>query len=370
MSGRGGRNSGRGGRGNNDRNGRGRGRGQNYTGVSKASKSGLCTTLGNNVFDYGHKAAADQMRTSWEKLVQYVGTSYGQDISNELQNKVSVILAEPVHSPAVLTRHAIREQMIRTGQANLQQARLAQQTILEAAVTAATDPEAPMKLAILNNAIAEGDFQQNVEVPIDMSDSEKTQYNNDWRSYRERSTQLTKHRGQAFSLILGQCTQLLQDKMKQDTDWNAVSTAYDPLTLYRLIEKTILAQTEDQYPFATVYDQELAFYLFRQDSLSNPQWYERFNTKVDVGEAIGVTRQHKVLLDYVAMELHTQTFATLGAAEQETVREDAEERYISYAFLRQSGLQHGNLKVDLQNDFTTGDNRYPKNRQQTLTARQ
>jgi hypothetical protein len=145
-----------------------------------------------------------------------------------------------------------------------------------------------------------------------------------------------------------------------------VSTSYDPLALYQLIEKTILAQTEDQYPFATVYDQELAFYSFRQDSLSNLQWYEHFNMKVNVGAAIGMTRQHKVLPEYVAMELHTQTFATLGAAEQQAVREDAEERYISYAFLRQSGTQHGNLKVDLQNDFTTGDNRYPKNRQQTL----
>jgi hypothetical protein len=53
----------------------------------------------------------------------------------------------------------------------------------------------------------------------------------------------------------GQCTQLLQDKMKQDTDWAIVSTSYDPLTLYRLIERTILAHTEDQYPFATMYDQ-------------------------------------------------------------------------------------------------------------------
>jgi hypothetical protein len=70
--------------------------------------------------------------------------------------------------------------MIRNGQANLQQARLAQQLILEAAVDAAVDPEAPMKLAILNNAIAEGDFKQNVEVPIDMSDSKKTQYSNEW----------------------------------------------------------------------------------------------------------------------------------------------------------------------------------------------
>jgi hypothetical protein len=52
--------------------------------------------------------------------------------------------------------------------------------------------------------------------------------------------------------------------------------------------------------------------------------------------------------------------------ETQLVRDEAEERYISYAFLRQSGTQHGNLKVDLQNDFTTDDNLYPKNRQHTL----
>jgi hypothetical protein len=241
------------------------------------------------VFDYGHKEAADQMRTSWEKLVQYVGTNYGQDISNELQNKLTVTLAEPLHTPAVMARHAIREQMIRTGQANLEQARIAQQVILQRAVDAGVDPDAPMRLAILNNEIAQGAFEQNVEVPIVMTESEKTQYSNEWRSYRERNANLVKHRGQAFSLILGQCTQLLHDKMKQDPDWTTVSTSYDPLSLYRLMEKTILAQTEDQYPFATVYDQELAFYSFRQDSLSNPQWCKRFNTKVDVGAAIGVT---------------------------------------------------------------------------------
>jgi hypothetical protein len=70
-------------------------------------KSGLCATLGNNVFNYGHRAAADQMQTSWEKLVQFMGTNYGQDISNELQNKTPVTLTKPVHTPEVLARHAI-----------------------------------------------------------------------------------------------------------------------------------------------------------------------------------------------------------------------------------------------------------------------
>jgi hypothetical protein len=90
--------------------------------------------------------------------------------------------------------------------------------------------------------------------------------------------------------------------MKQDTDWNTVSISHDPLTLYRLIERTVLAQTEDQYPFAMVCDQELSFYSFKQGNLSNPQWYERFSTKVDVSGAIRVTRQHKVLLEYVAQK--------------------------------------------------------------------
>jgi hypothetical protein len=107
------------------------------------------------------------------------------------------------------------------------------QVILEAAAALGADPDAPMQLAILDNEIAETNYKQNNEVPIKMSDSEKTQYINDWRTYGERNTLLTKHRGQAFSLILGQsCTDLLQDRMKQDTDWNTASTSYNPLDLH------------------------------------------------------------------------------------------------------------------------------------------
>jgi hypothetical protein len=77
----------------------------------------------------------------------------------------------------------------------LQQARKAQKVILQAAVTQGNDPEAPLKLAILQNAIAEGDFEQKVEVPIELTDSEKTQHNNEWRTYRERNALLSKNRG-------------------------------------------------------------------------------------------------------------------------------------------------------------------------------
>jgi hypothetical protein len=71
------------------------------------------------------------------------------------------------------------------------------QVILEAAAALGADPDAPMQLAILDNEIAEGNYKQNNEVQIKMSDSEMTQYSNDWRTYQERNVLLMKHRGQA-----------------------------------------------------------------------------------------------------------------------------------------------------------------------------
>jgi hypothetical protein len=114
--------------------------------------------------------------------------------------------------------------MIRNGHINIQRDRKAQENILDAAVLAGLDMGAPMKLALLQNEIAQGEFSANIEVPIVRNDSQKTQFSNEWRTYREINDNLIKNRGQAFSLIQGQCTQLLQDKMKQDTDWAIVST--------------------------------------------------------------------------------------------------------------------------------------------------
>ena len=125
--------------------------------------------------------------------------------------------------------------------------------------------------------------------------------------------------------------------MNQDTAWNATSTSYDPLVLIQLIEKTVLAQTEDQYPFATVYDQELTFYTFHQWSMTNPQWYERFNKKVDVSESIGVTWKHKSLLEYVAQESHLLDFDSCTEDQQAAEWIDSEESYIYYLLSRQSG---------------------------------
>ena len=62
--------------------------------------------------------------------------------------------------------------MIRTGQYNIHTDRSTQWTILEEAVTVGIDDAAPIKLAILENDISQGDYKANVDVPIIMTESE------------------------------------------------------------------------------------------------------------------------------------------------------------------------------------------------------
>ena len=94
--------------------------------------------------------------------------------------------------------------------------------------------------------------------------------------------------------------QVLLDNMNNDTYWDTTSEPYNPLILLKIIEILILAQTKDQYVYATLYDQECSLYVFHQHNLKNEQYCDQFNTKVDVGEAIGITIQHRVLMEYTA----------------------------------------------------------------------
>ena len=118
------------------------------------------------------------------------------------------------------------------GQSNIQEDCRAQARMLRSSATYdPSDAELPLKIAIMDNEIAKGDYDTANKIPIDMSESENTTYGNEWSIYREQNTKLESHIGQAYSLILVQYKQLLQYNINQDTDCNAIITYYNPLVL-------------------------------------------------------------------------------------------------------------------------------------------
>jgi hypothetical protein len=280
-----GQNSGRDGRGSGNGRGQGCGRETGYTLKPKTSKIGLCKELENNIFDYGIPNAADLMRTTQEKIGQYVGLEYGEDIANKLTNMKTVTIPPPVYSTPIQLRHQEWERLVRRKQKNMRAALDAKLAQLQSA----SGIQDAVAIAEVENQVKDVTYQHGQEVPYNLTDSEKLKYSNESKMHRQHVATLEKHRGNVYALIYGQCTQILQDKMKQDKNWATVSVSYKPLELYKLIKQVIPKQTEDQYPVAALWEQLSNVANARQGNSTSNEWYDRFNIKVEVAESVGVS---------------------------------------------------------------------------------
>jgi hypothetical protein len=119
----------------------------------------------------------------------------------------------------------------------------------------------------VENKLEVSKFELTDVVEVKTTADEHTAFSNSWRIYRERTDCLVRSRGKVYSLILGQCTTVLLDKMKQDSDWLVVSDSYGLLKLLKLIEKIILKQTDNQYKIGMIMEQlKLILFAYRQDS--------------------------------------------------------------------------------------------------------
>jgi hypothetical protein len=227
-----GQNSRRNGHGSGNGRGQGRGRGTGYTLKPKTLKVGLCKELENNIFDYGVSNATNLMRTMQEKIGKYVGIKYGEDIANKLTNKTTVTIPPPVYSTAILLRHQEWKRHVRRKRMNMRtalDAKLAQ-------LHSATGIQDAVSISEVENQVKDVAYHQGQEVPYNLTDSEKLEYSNKSKTHSQHIATLEKRPSNVYALIYGQCTQILQDKMKQNKNWATVSVSYKPLELYKLIK--------------------------------------------------------------------------------------------------------------------------------------
>ena len=186
------------------RNGLGNGQGQGcgcgtgYPAKPKTMKGGLCKELESHIFDYGVTNAADLMHTAQEKLAQYVGIKYGEDIANKLSNKTKVTIPPPVYSTAIMLRHQEWEKHVRKKQVNIKTAMDIKLGQLKAEAI-----QDSVAIAKVKNEIEDIVFQQGQEVPYNITESKKLEFSNKSKTHSYRVTTLEKHCGNVYALIYG-----------------------------------------------------------------------------------------------------------------------------------------------------------------------
>jgi hypothetical protein len=169
---------------------------------------------------------------------------------------------------------------------------------------------------------------------------------------------------------LGQCTDGLQAKLKQQPGWAAVALAYDALALFDMIASVVFDFEDRKYQPLAMRQAKLAFLNYKQSEfMTNSDYYQGFENRAEVAKS-----HHVVLYDrYVAVTLmknnpahalydfeDTTSANILTEAERDNYLLAAEQICLAICFLDGSDKKRfGRLLQDLENDYTKGLNNYP-----------
>ena len=145
-----------------------------------------------------------------------------------------------------------------------------------------------------------------------------------------------------ISLLLVCYKQPLKYCLSHKTNWTDVNESGDPLEILAMIERVVLSQTEDHYPFAVVFEHQRALLQYQQNDRSLHDYYEKFATKVTVGDNIGITYHHPALLEYCAQDLYGKDYASCTPNEKKLVEEATTNRYQAYIFMMNAS--HATIK--------------------------
>ena len=110
------------------------------------------------------------------------------------------------------------------------------------------------------------------------------------KSHQKKVEDLKTNRGKVYMLIMGQCSQRLVDKLKQERTWSTVdATPKDPIDLITLIERVVLKQSEtDQYPWATLHEADMAIKKPRPSNITEHPGVATMRTGWENGKAVRV----------------------------------------------------------------------------------
>jgi hypothetical protein len=103
--------------------------------------------------------------------------------------------------------------------------------------------------------------------------------------------------------------------------------------------------------------------------MSNAQWYEKFNTRVDVAESVGVEFDvFKSMWDYCIENRGWNEYDTLTTDEQKQIRAESKERLFAYLLIKNSSSTstHDTVRNNLQEAFIAKRDEYPTTRSDAI----
>lgn len=172
----------------------------------------------------------------------------------------------------------------------------------------------------------------------------------EWRealkTYSKKKEARESNEGKAFTLIIGQCSDMFRSKMESHNDWETVNTNSDPIELLKIIKHCMVHKTTTRHEGYLLIEALENLMRFRQgEKMTVEDYRERLISLVDVYKDLGGNpgTEEPLIKKYGS-------------------KEAAFEAYTALMLIRKSDLKrYGDLQNELSNDYTPGIDGYPIN---------
>jgi hypothetical protein len=207
-------------------------------------------------------------------------------------------------------------------------------------------------------------------LPADPADDTSKTLTRIWEKevdeYVKRKTYLSDNMQTVYSLVWGQCTDVMRQKIEALAVYDKLTTQGDGLALLKAIKDLVYNFQSQKYLPHALHESKRRFYFCTQGKHMTASMYlEQFQNIVDVIEHSGGSIGNDPGVLQALAEAKNEDVSQLTTDEIIDLKKQAQEQYLAVAFLLSADRgRYGRLIEDLENDFLQGQDRYPK----TVTA--
>ena len=150
----------------------------------------------------------------------------------------------------------------------------------------------------------------------------------------EKQTEACHHNSyRVYALVLGQCSQALWNRMEASDMWDGINESSNVMKLLQLIQNCMIQCQTHQKPIHSLLDTEVQVYGFKQMTLLNNEYYEKFKDLVTnancLGSTIGMHPEHiKKIVGDIAIDPDVSTNKEL-----EQAKDMAKDEFLAVMFL-------------------------------------
>jgi hypothetical protein len=205
-----------------------------------------------------------------------------------------------------------------------------------------------------------------LEVPKDLPDTATKAELRIWEKkideFVKRDLYFEENMQTLYSLVCGQCSDIMQARLEALGDYDTMSEKGDLLVLLKAIRAQAYNFQSQKNKANALHDAKRRLLMLCQDRHTTcPVYLDRFQNCVDVLEHCGGAIGPDPALVKQILARDGNTTATAATDELNAAKEGAIEEYLAMAFLMGADRnRYGKLIEDLENAFTQGQDNYPR----------